>query len=350
LDTQAREFAPKSGASVRAGPAALLEYSAERASLRAELIAGLRARPKRIQPLYFYDALGSRLFERICEQPEYALTRTELRILEHYAPAMGERIGPDARVVELGAGSARKIRLLLGGLPRPASYVPIDISREALLAAAAEVSRARPDLEVQPVCADFTGALRLPRPDRPHACTLAFFPGSTIGNFEERAAVELLQRVRELVGRGASLLIGTDLVKDARRLEAAYDDAAGVTRDFNLNVLRRLNREFDADFRLAGFRHEARWDAAASRIEMRLVSRTAQRVRIAATTIAFERDEALITEYSHKYTIPGFRRLALRAGWRADQTWTDDAQGFAVHLLRADSPMLVAQRSSQDGE
>lgn len=330
MNSVAVDIAPGTGA-----PGRLLEHAPESESLLADVLAGLRARPKKLKPIYFYDALGSALFERICEQPEYYLTRTELRILEQYAREIGTLLGPELRLVELGSGSARKIRALLGGLTRPAVYVPIDISRSAILDSAAEVAAHWPLLEVRPICADFTRPLRLPAAERKFARTVAFFPGSTIGNFERHDALALLGVIRQLVGSGASLLIGTDLVKDRGRLEAAYDDAAGVTRDFNLNVLRRLNREFDANFRLTAFRHEAYWDARAARIEMRLVSLVAQQVFIGGEPIYFERGEILTTEYSHKYTIGGFIALAASAGWHHERSFTDDSQLFALHLLQA---------------
>jgi dimethylhistidine N-methyltransferase len=327
MSTGATEVAARSGGgSPSAGSAS--------SALVDDVLAGLRSRPKRLQPLYFYDTLGSWLFERICDQPEYTLTRTELRILEESASAIGAAIGPNARIVELGVGSAHKSRVLLGGLARPAIYIPIDISRSALLEAANEIAAARPDLEVLPLCADFTQPLRLPRSERRFATTVVFFPGSTIGNFEEAAAITLLRQTRELLGGPASLVIGTDFVKEVGLLEAAYDDAAGVTREFNLNVLRRLNREFDADFRLQAFRHEALWDARAARIEMRLVSLIAQDVTVAGETFSFDQGEPLTTEYSHKYTTAGFARLAAAAGWRHEWTWTDPLEHFGVHLLR----------------
>jgi L-histidine N-alpha-methyltransferase len=297
------------------------------------LLAGLRAKPKWISPAYFYDTRGSELFDAICELPEYYLTRTEWRILEAHAAEIAGRIGENALLVEYGSGASAKTRLLLDRLHRPCAYVPVDISRAHLTAAANGISKAYPGLEVLPVCADFTQPFKLPLPRRTPARNVVFFPGSTLGNFEPQAAIDLMRHMRSVAGTAGAMLIGTDLVKDRSTLLRAYDDSAGVTAQFNLNVLRRLNREFGANFDLDAFRHEALWCESASCIEMRLVSLADQVVEVAGERIAFAAGEPLVTEHSHKYTFEGFREQALAAGWIEHRVWLDDRRYFAVHYL-----------------
>ena len=249
-------------------------------SLVADVLHGLQGEQKRLSPTYFYDERGSQLFDEICELPEYYITRTETRILERHAQEIADRIGENALLVELGSGASTKTRLLLDRLPDLAAYVPVDISRTHLMAAAQRIASAYPGLEVLPACADFTQAFPLPRSRRTPSRVVVFFPGSTIGNFDPPAAIELMKVMRRIAGLGSSpvtgaggLVIGFDLVKDPAILERAYDDSAGVTAEFNLNVLRRLNRDLGANFDLQAFRHEAIWAPEANRIEMRLVSR-----------------------------------------------------------------------------
>ena len=301
----------------------------------AEALRGLSARPKRLPSSCLYDARGSALFQRICEQPEYYLTRTETAILRRAAGELTRLMGAHVLLVELGSGSSTKTRLLLERLDEPAGYVPVDISGSALFEAARDVRRSYPWLDVMPVCADFTRAFALPSTVHSTQRVAVFFPGSTIGNFDVLEAVRLMRAMRALAGHGGVLVIGVDLVKDVARLEAAYNDEAGVTAEFNLNVLRRLNRELRADFDLEGFEHEAVWTAALSRIEMRLVSRRRQHVAVSGRTIEFAPDERLVTEHCHKYTIDGFRSLARAAGWAPRHVWTDDATDFSVHFLVA---------------
>src|SRR5882757_7071981 len=241
-------------------------------SLVADVLRGLQGEPKRLSPTYFYDERGSQLFDEICELPEYYITRTETRILERHAREIADRIGENALLVELGSGASTKTRLLLDRLPNLAGYVPVDISRSHLMAAAQRISAAYPRLEVLPACADFTQTFPLPKPTRAPARVVVFFPGSTIGNFDTPAAIDLLKVTRRMAGTDGALVIGFDLVKNPAVLERAYDDSAGVTAAFNLNVLRRLNRELGANFDLRHFRHQALWVPAASRIEMHLVS------------------------------------------------------------------------------
>ena len=302
-------------------------------ALIADILAGLRDDPKHLSPTYFYDEHGSHLFDRICALPEYYLTRTETRILATHGAQIAAQIGPDAVLVELGSGASTKTRLLLDRLPDLAAYVPVDISRTHLFAAARGIAQSYPNLEVLPVCADFTQPFAVPAPQRPAARVAVFFPGSTIGNFDPPAAIELLRTMRAIAGADGALVIGYDFVKDQRILERAYNDAAGVTAQFNLNALVRLNRELGADFDLTGFRHEAVWSPAASRMEMHLVSERAQDVTIGGETVAFGEHERLVTEHCHKYTAETFAALARAAGWEPQAAWTDERRYFNVQYL-----------------
>ncbi len=301
--------------------------------LAADVLAGLAECPKRLAPKYLYDNRGSELFERICEQPEYYLTRTETAILRRNARELAQAIEPGALLVELGSGASSKTRLLLDHLPDLSAYVPVDISRSHLLAAASAIRESYPGLEVLPVAADFTRPLALPRPAQPAARTVVFLPGSTLGNIDEEPAVALLELMHRIAGPGGALVIGVDLVKDAATLERAYDDAAGVTAAFNLNVLLRLNRELGADFDPSGFRHRAVWVPESSRIEMHLESTRRQTVGLAGELIEFDAGEPLVTEHCHKYTASGFAALAARAGWQHRRSWTDDLNLYSVQYL-----------------
>jgi len=313
----------------------LSDYHPAQQRLIADILEGLSRTPKQLSPMYFYDHRGSQLFERICEQPEYYLTRTETAIMRRHAPEIAGRIGCRALLVEFGSGASVKTRLLLDHLDGVAAYVPVDISRGHLLAAARAISASYPGLAVMPVCADFTRPFRIPAPTNAAARTVVFFPGSTLGNFEPAAAVDLLALMRALAGTGGALVIGIDLLKDATTLLRAYDDAAGVTAAFNLNVLVRLNREFGADFDIASFRHAAVWVPKQSRIEMHLVSTQRQVVTLGGEAIRFEADELLVTEHCHKYTIEGFEALAAQAGWTVQEKWSDDLRRFSVQYLEA---------------
>ncbi|MDB6091347.1 MAG: dimethylhistidine N-methyltransferase [Gammaproteobacteria bacterium] len=302
-------------------------------SLVEDVLRGLQSTPKRLSPTYLYDERGSQLFDQICELPEYYVTRTETGILAGNAREIAGCIGDDALLVELGSGASTKTRLLLDQLPDLAGYVPVDISRSHLIAAAQRISAAYPHLEVLPACADFTQQFPLPKPSRPYSRVVVYFPGSTIGNFDTSPAIDLLRVMRLLAGAGGALVIGFDLVKDRAILERAYDDSAGITASFNLNVLRRLNRELGANFDVSRFGHRAVWVPAANRIEMHLVSRIAQEVSIAGETLSFAKDEALITEHCHKYTCASFAAQAGAAGWQAQRTWTDAQRYFNVQYL-----------------
>jgi L-histidine Nalpha-methyltransferase len=298
-----------------------------------EILDGLTAAQKRISPKYFYDERGSELFDQICDLPEYYPTRTELALMRQHADEIAALVGPRAQVIEFGAGSTLKVRLLLDHLVEPVAYVPVDISADYLVKQAAELARDYPDLDIQPVCADFTQPFKLPAHRIPPERNLVFFPGSTIGNFSRRQALELLEVMAFEARHDGVALIGVDLRKDAALLNAAYNDRAGVTARFNLNVLARLNRELGADFNLEDFRHRAVYDPDKGRIEMRLVSTRPQIVHVAGTDVEFAKDEYIVTEHSYKYSVEEFRVLAHEAGFRPVRVWCDEERLFSVHFL-----------------
>lgn len=304
--------------------------------LTREVLDDLHKTPKQLSPVWFYDETGSNLFEKICELPEYYLTRTELDIMRQHAATIAEHIGPRAAIIELGSGSSLKTRLLLDQLIDPVAYVPVDISREQLLDAAGSLARDYPALHIVPVCADFTQQFELPSQVAAANTRVVYFPGSTIGNFEPPQALRLLDSMRKLAGDGY-VLIGIDLKKDPRVLERAYDDAAGVTAQFNLNALRHVNRELHADFDVDAFEHQAMWVEDESRIEMHLVSQRYQTVHVAGESIHFARGEHLRTECCHKYTLESFRTLAAKADLSVARVWTDVEEQFSVVLLTAGS-------------
>ena len=313
-------------------PAAVVAPSIDH--LTAGALDGLRKSPKELSPVWFYDELGSTLFDSICELPEYYVTRTEIGIMQEHATQMAEALGPRVALIEYGSGSSLKTRLLLDRLDAPFSYVPIDISRDYLLEAAGVLARDYPSLQIVPVCADFTQPFELPQMTGAQR-KVVYFPGSTLGNFERSQAVKVLASMRAIIGRRGSVLIGIDLKKDPRVLERAYDDPAGVTARFNLNALRHMNRELGADFDLAAFEHRAVWVEAQSRIEMHLVSKRDQVVHLGDDKIKIARDEHLRTECCHKYTLEGFAELAAQADLAVTQVWTDREQLFSVQLLQA---------------
>jgi len=303
------------------------------ADLREEVIRGLSQRPKSIPPKFFYDARGSTLFDAICDQPEYYPTRTEMAILARHAAEIAAAIGPEAWLVELGCGASRKIRLLLEAL-RPHAWVGVDISRDFLRGAAQTLACEYPWLEVHAVCTDFSEHLHLPLVEAGGRRRVAFFPGSSIGNFDPPQAERFLRGVAEALGRGGALLIGVDLQKDPAVLDAAYNDAAGVTADFNRNLLVRIRDELGADVDPEAFAHRAFYDAWRGRVEMHLVSLRAQTVRLDGHRFPFQAGETLHTENSYKYTLDGFEHLARRAGYRSQRVWTDERGWFSVHLLQ----------------
>lgn len=304
-----------------------------RDGLLRDVLDGLARQPKSIPSKYFYDARGSELFERICAQPEYYLTRAETEILEGHGADIAAAVGPRPLVLEYGSGSGVKTRRLLQALQQPVAYVPVEISRSALADSVAELGAAFPDIEMLPVYADFSRPVTLPDARAAPARVLVFFPGSTIGNFAPRDAQGLLKVMREDMGASGLALVGIDLQKDPAMLEAAYNDAAGVTAAFTLNLLLRINRELDADFDVARFAHRARYDAAAGRIETHIVSRQAQRVQIDGHVFAFAAGETIHVEYSHKYTIDAFAGMASAVGLRVKQHWCDREERFAAVLL-----------------
>lgn len=301
-------------------------------ALRDEVLRSLRATPKTLPPKLFYDETGAALFERICELPEYYLTRAELEILRANVGEIATLAGPGCALVEYGSGAGVKVRLLLDALDRPAAYVPIDISRAQLAAVASDLAADYPAVAVRPLCADYTRPLVLPAlPAR--ARRLAFFPGSTIGNFHPTEAAAFLGRIRRTVGRDGALVLGVDRRKSARVLHAAYDDAAGVTAAFNRNILARLNRELGARFDLARFAHRAVFNDAASRVEMHLVSLARQVVDLGGESVRFERGETIWTESSYKYDRRALEDLAAAAGFAIARLWTDSGDRFWVAFL-----------------
>ncbi|HET7086508.1 MAG TPA: L-histidine N(alpha)-methyltransferase [Rhizomicrobium sp.] len=301
------------------------------ASFAQDLLAGLRRTPKEIACKYFYDDVGSRLFDAICELPEYYQTRTENALLNRHAGEIARLMGSGAEIVEFGAGSLRKVRALLDALEAPRAYTPLDISGGYLGQVARALAADYPALTLRPVVCDFTRPLDIPElPGAPRRA--GFFPGSTIGNFKPDAAMALLRSMRSSL-RGGGLLIGVDLVKDPARLHAAYNDTAGITALFNKNLLARANRELEADFDLGAFAHYAPYNMAAHRIEMYLVSLKRQSVSLCGQRLEFASGEAVHTEDSHKYTIESFREMAARAGFNPRAVWTDEERLFSLHWL-----------------
>ena len=294
-----------------------------------EVLNGLMSERKTLPPKLFYDAGGAELFEQICQQPEYYLTRAELEILRASSGEIAAMAGPECALVEYGSGAGVKVRLLLDALDHPVAYVPIDISREQLARVSKELAEEYPQVLVRPLAADYTAPLELPALPA-GARRLAFFPGSTIGNFHPTEAAAFLRRVRRAVGPRGAMVLGVDRRKSAAVLDAAYDDAAGVTAAFNRNVLARLNRDYGADFDLEQFEHRALWNAEAGRVEMHLVSLAAQTVEIAGVRIRFDRGETIWTESSYKYEREGLEELVTAAGFRVTGLWTDAGEQFWV--------------------
>lgn len=300
-------------------------------SLFEEVMAGLTRQPKALSPKFFYDRRGSELFEQICQQPEYYPTRTEEQILTHSADEITRLAGPESLLLELGSGASRKIRLLLDAL-NPSGYLGVDISRDFLLDSTRRLAADYPWLEVHAVWADFSRRMEMPEGIGGRR-TVAFFPGSSIGNFEPPEAETFLAGLRQMLPADSGLLIGVDLIKDKAVLEAAYNDAAGFTSEFNLNLLRRLQVELGAELELDNFRHLAFYNDAAERIEMHLVSQCQQRIVVGDRAFEFAPGERLHTENSCKYSIEGFQALAKRAGYTPKAVWTDPQNRFSVHYL-----------------
>ena len=301
----------------------------------ADVWSGLSGRPKSLPSKYLYDARGSELFEQICDTPEYYLTRAELALMRSSVAQMAQALGPELRLVEFGNGSGLKTRLLLGALERPVAYVPVEISASALAGSCAELQREYPDLQILPLQADFTAPLTLPRARRQPRRTVLYLAGSTLGNFPDAEAALLLQQMRKAAGPGGAVLLGLDLKKDPALINAAYNDAAGVTAAFTLNLLARINRELHADFQIEQFLHRARYQPILGRIETDIVSRRAQRVVVAGRSFDFAADEPMRVEVSCKYDRADMQRLAKAAGLQMQQLWSDQQQQFAVVLLTA---------------
>lgn len=312
-----------------AAPRLVQATEAPDARLHAEVHAGLRASPRTLPATLFYDTRGAALFEAICELPEYYLTRTEHAILAAHAADLAAHVGPRAAIIELGSGAGTKVRHLLRHLHAPVAYLPVDIASDQLRRVAAERAGEFPGLKVRPVVADYRDKVRLP-PLPEEARRVVFFPGSTIGNLHPHEAVGFLRQVAALVGFHGGLVLGVDRRKDPRLLHAAYNDAGGVTAEFNLNVLTRLNREFHGTFQRAGFRHHAWFNDAESRIEMHLEAATRQRVQVDGLALEFAPGESIRTEVSYKYDAARLDALAAGGGWRVVARFTDPAQWFWV--------------------
>ena len=298
--------------------------------LLSDVIAGLSSDPRTLPCKYFYDERGAALFRKICELPEYYITRTEIDILDRHRAEIASQLGPNIELIGLGTGAGTKTRILIEALERPAAYIPVDISEKQLRKSTALFGKILPDLEILPVCADYLQPVVLPSPRHKPARNVVYFPGSTIGNFEPNEALEFLRRIANVSGRGGGLLIGVDLQKDQSVIEAAYNDNARVTAQFNLNLLARLNREIGADFDLSQWRHRAIYNSEAGRIEMYLISTTDQTVHIGDREFHFRGGEKILTEHSYKHTPEGFIALARQAGFDFVKLWTDDARLFGV--------------------
>jgi len=300
-------------------------------SFRKDVLRGLKRSPKRLSPKYLYDSRGSKLFDQITRLDEYYPTRTEASIMREHVDAMAKAIDEAALLVEYGSGSSEKTRILLDRLHTDlAGYVPVDISREHLVDAAESIAEAYPSLAVRPVCADYTSPFPLPNLTEDAERTVVYFPGSTIGNFDRAEAIAFMQQMAETAGPGGGLLIGVDLRKDPAILRAAYNDREGVTAAFNLNLLRRMNRELGADFDVDAFRHEAIWREDPGRMEMHLVSTRDQNVRVGDETIVFEKGETIHTENSCKFSLDEFSAMAQKAGFDIRTVWTDADELFSV--------------------
>jgi dimethylhistidine N-methyltransferase len=313
----------------------LTDFGPKRSTIREEVMDGLQNMPKTLPSKYFYDQAGSCLFDEICELEEYYPTRTELEIMQTNMAEIVARIGPHCQLIEYGSGSSTKTRLLLDALPEPAAYVPIDISKAYLLQSVRALMTRYPGLEVDPVCADYTTDFAVPSPRKPVARRVAYFPGSTIGNFDRQQARNFLVGIAHIC-QGGGLLIGVDLKKDPKMLHRAYNDRMGVTALFNLNLLLRLNTELGANFQLEQFAHYAFYQPEAGRIEMHLVSLKTQSARLDGLDIPFKLGESIWTESSYKYTLEEFAQLAGTAGFTVQQVWTDPQQHFSVQYLTAD--------------
>jgi len=307
----------------------------ESAVFLADVIGGLSSNPRMLPCKYFYDERGSALFQKICELPEYYITRTEIDILDRNRAEIASQLGPTIELIGLGTGAGTKTRILIEALEKPAVYVPVDISETQLVESTALFRKIFPDLEILPVCADYLQPVVLPSPGHEAARNVVYFPGSTIGNFEPNEALEFLQRIANVCHHHGGLLIGVDLKKDPNVLEAAYNDRSGVTAQFNLNLLERVNRELGADFALDQWRHQAIYNSSVGRIEMYLISEVDQFVHIDKHKFHFRRVEKITTEFSYKYAPEDVAALAGKAGFEFVRIWTDAARLFGVFYFVA---------------
>jgi dimethylhistidine N-methyltransferase len=296
----------------------------------SDAIAGLSSNPRTLPCKYFYDERGAALFQKICDLPEYYITRTEIDILDRNRAEIASHLGPNIELIGLGTGAGTKTRILIEALETPAVYIPVDISEKQLRESTAHFRKNFPDLEILPVCADYLQPVVLPSPHHKPARNVVYFPGSTIGNFEPDEAVQFLRRAANVCRENGGLLIGADLKKARDVLEAAYNDRAGITAQFNLNLLARANRELGADFDLDQWRHRAIYNSDAGRIEMYLISDSDQFVHLDEQRFHFRRAEKIVTEFSYKYSPEEFSALAAKAEFEFAQMWTDDARLFGV--------------------
>lgn len=312
----------------------IIDFEPRQSNILKEILVGLSKSQKTIDPKYLYDKKGAEIFEAICEVPEYYPTRTEASILKNNSREMARFMGPDVTLIEPGSGSGEKVRYLLKEMNNPRAYIPIEIARDILTRMTGELHDEFPDLKVIPVCADFNQNLEMPLSvGNDNGKKVIFFPGSTIGNFHPDDAVSFLKRAGKLIGENGGLLIGVDLKKDKEKFQLAYDDPAGVTRDFNLNLLERLNREVDASFDLENFEHKAFYNEELGRVEMHLRSKVPQLVRVHETMFRFREGETIHTECSYKYTAEEFCELAAKAKFHIRKFWKDPEQLFCVYYF-----------------
>ncbi|CAB1274946.1 L-histidine N(alpha)-methyltransferase [Candidatus Nitrosacidococcus tergens] len=309
----------------------LHDYHPAPARFQEDILVGLRKPQRQIPPKYFYDEVGSQLFDVICQLPEYYPTRTEIELLEKYGEEIAQCMGVNDILVEFGSGSSLKIRLLLDNL-QPDAYLPIDISKAHLFKSAKILAKDYPQVAIHAICADYTHPLILPKNFK-EGVKSGFFPGSSIGNFEPKEALQFLKQIALLLGKGSGLLIGVDLKKDADILNAAYNDSQGITAAFNLNLLKRINRELQGNFDLDSFKHNAFYNDSKGRVEMHLVSQKKQTVSIGEYIFEFQAGETMHTESSYKYSVDDFQKLAQAAGFYPKQVWVGEEALFSVHYL-----------------
>jgi dimethylhistidine N-methyltransferase len=326
-------------------PRPLPQETASDPQFAADVLAGLKTTPKRVPAKYFYDAAGSQLFEEITELPEYYPTRCEMKILRDHGKDIGKVIPEGAALIEFGSGSTKKVRILLKAAPKLAAYVPVDICAEMVEAEAKELKADRPQLPVFPVVADICTKFALPEAAITAPARVGFFPGSTIGNFESHEAAAFLRNAAEILGEGAVLIVGVDLIKAPEILNSAYNDKKGVTAKFNKNLLVRMNRELDANFKPECFEHHAFYNRERNRIEMHLASLKRQKVKVAGETIDFRAGETIHTENSYKYSIDSLNALAGGVGWTQIKAWTDPKKYFAVVAYRLEQKQAAPKHS-----